>query len=246
MRKLIQLHQPHMKAKLLGIILMSTGLIFLMIPQSLFLKFGFSCILIGLFMIVMITERTVSEMISNVQIQGHANAFQKIANQLNLKGNAMFLPKSDIRNEERIFIPLKKSKPIVPSIDNDLVFATGADGTSIGIALPPSGIPLLSEIEKETRFENTDMDHLEEKLQTFVGMNITTSIALKQKNNRWQLELEKPLYCSHMSSLCTQYPCPTCSAILTAITKATDTKIQIDDAYQNGKRTTFYFTMIRD
>jgi len=246
MRKLVSLNQPHMKAKLFGVLLICVGVLFVLIPDAVFLKLGFGCILIGLFMIVMITERTVPETMSNAQIQGHTNVVQQITNQLNLKGNAVFLPQNGILNNERVFIPLKSTQPIIPSVDDEMVFATGADGTSIGLSLPPSGMLLLSEVEKETTFDNTDMEYLEEKLQTFVGMNILKSITLKQKDDRWQLELMKPLYCTQMSSLCKQYPCPSCSAVFTAITKATGLKIRIEDAMPNGKKTTFYFSVMKE
>ncbi len=244
-RKHGSLKQPHMKAKILGGLLMVTGGILLIQQTALFIKLGFGCMLIGLFIIVMITERTVPENISNAQVQGHSNAVKQLTNQLDLKGNAVFLPQNAIRSEERLFIPLKNEQISFPEIDEDMVFATGADGTSLGLCLPPSGLSLLHEIEKETPFQKTEIDHLEEKLQSFVGMNILTSIALKEKQNRWQLELEKTMYCMTNPAFCKQYPCPTCSAVLTAITKATNQKVQITDAKQVGKKTTFYFTMMR-
>ena len=244
-RKHWSLKQPHMKAKILGSLLMVTGGILLIQQTALFIKLGFGCMLIGLFIIVMITERTIPENISNAQVQGHSNAVRQLTNQLQLKGNAVFLPQNGIRSEERLFIPLKNERISLPEIDDDVVFATGADGTSLGLSLPPSGLSLLHEVEKETPFHQTEMNHLEEKLQSFVGMNILTSIALKEKQKRWQLELEKPGYCHLNPAFCKQYPCPTCSAVLTAITKATNQKIQITDAKQVGKKTTFYFTMMR-
>jgi len=245
MRKRGLLSQPHMKAKLLGIGLIITGVVFLTQQTELFLKLGFGCILIGLFTMVMITERTVPENISNAQIQGHTNAVQQLTKQLDLKGNAVFLPQNAIRSEERLFIPLKNKQIALPEIDNDFVFATGSDGTSLGVALPPSGLSLLHEVEKDTSFVNTEISHLEEKLQRFVAMNILKSVSLKEKQKRWQLDLEKPLYCTNDTSFCKQYPCPTCSAVLTAITKAVNKTIQIEDAEQKGKKTTFYFSVMR-
>jgi hypothetical protein len=239
------LSQPQLKAKLFGIPLIIVGVAFLFINDDTFLKLGFSFILIGLYMIVMITERTVPALISNAQIKGHTDAVRQITQQLNLKGHALFLPKNGTLTEERVFIPLKDSKLSLPQIDNEIVFATGNSGTSLGISLPPSGLSLLREVEKETLFTDTDMEHIEEKLQTFVGMDILKSVSLKQKDALWNLTIEKPSYCIHDESLCGQYPCPSCSAVLTAISKGTNQKIHLENTVHNGKKTTFSFTTMR-
>ena len=244
MRKELVLHQPHMKAKLLGIILIFIGILFIISMSNLYIKLGFSAILIGVFMIIMITEKTVPENISNAQIKGHIDAVKQITSQLNLKGNAVFLPKSDVLTEERIFIPLQNGEVHLPEIDNEFVFATGNDSTSLGLSLPPSGLSLLNEVEKDTTFENTDIDHVEEKLQSFVGMDVLKSISLKKTKKRWELILEKPLYCTNDVTFCKQYPCPSCSAILAAVTKATNKKLHVEDTVHNGKKATFYFTMM--
>lgn len=237
--------QPQFKAKLFGIPLIGLGIILVILNTDLSLRIGFSCILIGLFMIVMITEKTIPELISNAQIKGNSDAIRNITNQLNLKGNALFIPSNGLLKEERVFIPLQNSPVEVPLLDDDLVFATGSDGTSLGVSLPPSGLSLLQEVEKNTSFIDTDMDTIEEKLQAFVGMDILKSVSLKKKNDRWALILEGPLHCTQDVMFCKQYPCPNCSAVLTAISKATNHRIQISDAVHSGKKTTFYFTMMR-
>ncbi len=235
--------QPQMKAKLLGIPLIIVGIALIFLANDAFQILGFSSILIGLFMIVMITEKTVPALISNAQITGYTDAVHQIIQQLNLRGKAVFLPKNGIRTEERVFIPLQDSELNLPQIDNDIVFATGTDGTSIGISLPPSGLSILKEVEKEVLFDETTIENLEEKLQVFVGKDVLKSISLKQKDGQWTISLEKPLYCTKNELLCNQYPCPSCSAILTAISKATHHKIHIENTLHQGKKTTFYFTL---
>ena len=243
MRKEWVMHQPHMKAKLLGIILIIIGIILIISMVNIYMKIGFSAILIGVFMIIMITEKTVPENISNAQIKGHIDAVKQITTQLNLKGNAIFIPKNDTLTEERIFIPLQNGEISIPEIDNEFVFATGNNSTSLGLSLPPSGLNLLNEIEKDTTFENTDIENVEEKLQSFVGMDVIKSISLKKTKKQWELILEKPLYCTNDETFCKQYPCPSCSAVLAAVTKATNKKLHVKDTVHNGRKTTFYFTM---
>jgi len=232
--------QPHVRAKIIGVILIVTGIVFLFSDSSLYIKLGFSSILIGIFMIFMITERSIPRKISDAQIEGNLNVIKNITKELNLAGNAVFLPKSDILTEERIFIPLNKTDIKLPRLDNDLVFSTGSDGKSIGVSIPPSGIKLLKEIEKEVDFENAGIENVEEKLQTFVGMNLLKSVNFKKGENGWELQLEKPIFCVNDQNICRQYPCPTCSAVLSAITQVDKEKIWIKDITHNGKKITFH------
>lgn len=235
-----------MKAKILGIILIALGIFFIFQSTDLYIKMGFSSILIGVFMIVMITERTIPQDISNTQIQGQADAIKQLTSQLNLKGNAYFLPASEHRTQERVFIPLHQTVKRLPHIDDELVFSTGSDGSSIGVALPPSGLDLIHEIEKDTVFSNIDSTSLEEKLQSFVGMDVLQSISWKKHKDLWELTIEKPLYCINNDTICKQYPCPTCSAVLTAISKGLQKKIHINDVELSKKKTTFYINIDKE
>ncbi len=231
-----------MRAKLLGIPLIIVGIILLALATTLSIKIAFATLLIGLFTIFTITEKTTPTTLSHAHIKGSLNSIRTIIDELNLKGNSIYLPTSSLRTEERIFIPLEKTTDALPEIDTDLVFATGSDGTSLGLALPPAGLPLLNEIQKDNPFPTATLDTIEEHLQRFIGHNLLQSLSLtKQKDNSWKLELTSPLFCTHNTTFCTQYPCPTCSAILTAITRSTQKKLSVTNAENAGKKTTIYF-----
>lgn len=236
--------QPHFRAKLLGIPLLVVGVIFLFLNDDTLLKIGCSLILIGLFIVIMITEKTVPAFLSNAQIKGYSEAVYQIVQQLNLKGNAIILPRTNTRSEERVFIPLQNSNLSLPQLDNEMVFATGTGRTSMGVSLPPSGLVIFGEVEKETSFENTHIENLEEKLQVFVGMEILQTLSLKQRDELWSLTVQKPLFCPKNETFCKQYPCPSCSAVLTAISKATRQKIVLKDVVHDAKTTSFYFTLM--
>ena len=137
MKRRFMLDQPHVKAKIIGIILIAIGIVFLLNSTSLYIKIGFASILIGIFMIFMITERSIPQKISDAQIEGTLGIVKSITKELNLAGNAVFIPKSDILTEERIFIPLNNSDVALPEIDDDFVFSTGTDGKSLGISITP-------------------------------------------------------------------------------------------------------------
>jgi len=237
------LTQPHIRAKILGTTLLVTSIILFLYQTELTIKLGFATLLIGLFMIVMITEHTIPQHLSIAQITGNLNAVQKITENLNLTGNAIFLPKNQLRTQERIFIPLNNQTTHLPQIDDDLVFATGADGTSLGIAIPPSGLPLLNELNTETNFDTTDFDTIEEKLQTFVGHDLIKSIKLTTQQNHHTLTLDTPLGATTNSTLAAQYPSPTTSAILTAITRAAKQPLKITNMTIQDTHHIYHFTL---
>jgi hypothetical protein len=245
MKKNWSLHQPHIKAKILGLLLLLLGSALLYYQTTLSIKLGLGCILIGLFSIVMISEKTIPENISNTQIQGPLQAIQQIISQLNLKGNAIFLPQNNKQTTQKIYIPVQNNDTSpLPDIDDELVFSTGANNTSLGIFLPPSGETLLNELEKEIKFTNTPFDQIEEKLQIFIGKDLLQSITIKKNNTKLQIKINKPLNCTSNTNFCSQYPCPPCSAVLSAISKATQKKLRIDTIQQKGKTTLFHLSIM--
>ena len=164
--------------------------------------------------------------------------------ELKLTGNAIFLPKSQLLSEERVFIPVEKTiNTSVPYLDDEIVFSTGLNGKIQGISVPPSGLNLLKQIETEGGFKDSNLDNIEEKLQTFVGMNILKSVTLKKETGGLKLELEHYDPCSKQQATCSQYPCSACSAVLTAITQAAKQKIHILDEKRDVAKTIFYLRL---
>lgn len=230
--------QPEIKAKIIGLILIIFGIILFFSNLSNRFEFSFSSILIGTLIFFLITEKITPTKISNAQIVGNINTINKIIKSLNLKGYAIFLPKTKILLEERIFIPMDNKNIKLPVIHADFVFSTGSDGNSLGLALPPSGLKLLQEAEKENVFENINMENLENHLQTFIGLDIFNSVSLKGSDNNWKLMVEKPVYCNK-NKFCKQFPCPACSAVLIAITRSIKKRVFIKDVTDNDKKIIF-------
>jgi len=214
---------------------MIIGLLFLLNRTALFMKFSFALIMTGVLMIILITEESVPRKISSAQIQGNLPFINKMINELELTGNAVFLPKSRLLSEERVFIPaLKTTKALIPYLDDEIVITTR------GLAVPPSGLPLLKKIEAEASFDGIGLENVEEKLQTFVGMNILRAVTLKKEPTGWKLELVRPEPCRVDQPTCDQYPCSACSAVLTAITKAAQQKIWVQETTRVDNKTTFH------
>lgn len=229
------LHERDVQAKIIGVAFIIIGLLLLLFRTALVLKFSFALIMIGVLMILLITEESVPRKISSAQIQGNLAFINRMINELKLAGNAVFLPKSRLLSEERVFIPAQKTtKSPIPYVDDDVVITKG------GLVVPPAGLTLLKKIEAEASFDHIGLENVEEKLQTFVGMNILKSVTLKKEPNGWKLELYRPEPCRVHQPTCDQYPCAACSAVLTAISMASQEKIWIQETAREGNKTTFH------
>jgi hypothetical protein len=65
------IHQPFFRARLIGGVLVAFGLALLINPTPFFIKLAFASILIGVFMILLVTEQSVPRKISDAQIEGN-------------------------------------------------------------------------------------------------------------------------------------------------------------------------------
>jgi len=148
--------------------------------------------------------------------------------------------------EEKILIPPNKEGTIkIPEISNNDVFLKGNDGENLGIAIPPSGLKLLNEIEKNNEFQNIDLVNIEEKLQIFVNMNLLRSIRFRKMPTGWNLEIESPQLCNNGQKLNVQYPCPICSAVITAITRALNQKIRIYSVTTEDEKIIYHLNILK-
>lgn len=251
MRKHGSLNQPFVRARIIGVILIIVGIISIINATPLTIKIGFASILIGLFTICIVTERSIPVKISDAALRGNLDAIRRIIRDLNLSGNAVFLPKTDELTEERVFIPPNKTGVIqIPEIHADDVFLTYMDGKNLktlGVSIPSSGLKLLKELEGYEDFKDVNMENLDEKFQVFVETELLKSVSFKKYQNGWKLELEKPLFCVHDETLCQQYPCPTCSALLTLVSRASNSpekRLWINQVTHNGEKVTFHLNFI--
>ena len=247
MKKIILKNQPIFRARIIGIILIIIGAVFLINPTSLNIKISFVSIFIGIFTIVMINEKSISKKISDAQAQGNVYTIKTILKDIGLEGNAIFLPKTNHLTEERILIP-PSNKGVVKipkQIQDNTFFLIGEDGKNFGISIPPSGLKLLNEIDKNGDLKNTEIENINEKLQIFVGMNLLKSVSVDKQKNGWSLEVNKPIFGNNGYNIDRQYPSPICSAIIIALTRLFNNKIRIYDVTQKGDKITFTLNFIK-
>jgi hypothetical protein len=242
--------QRHLPIQILGIILTCVGIMLLINPTNLLVKISFGLIIIGTFMIVMTAGNYIPKQTSDSKIKGNMIPIYKLIIQLKLKGNAVFIPISKKLNEERIFIsPNEKGNIRIPDIKNDKVILYDKNGEILGIALPPSGLSLLDEIDKEKDFDKNNLKHIEMNLKKFVGIDLIKSVSLMKTIVGYKLEiiLNNPEFCFKNQRLCRQYPCPTCSAVLTAISRSTVStkkRLWIKNIQRRGNSVVYYLNFI--
>lgn len=237
MKRYFTINKPRTRTEIIGLALILLGICFLFIPSNLNIKLSFTSILIGVFWIFLVNEKSIPKNISDTQNQGAFDAIEILLR--GVSGNAIFLPKSKILSEERIYIPQKNSEDELPYIDRSSALIEKSKMEILGLSLPPSGLKLLKEIEKEVNFKDIGIEKVEENLKKFIGLNLVSSIILKKHKGAWQLIITKPLSCTSNQNFCRRYPCPTCSAAITAIVHATNKTIKITDAAIDGKKITF-------
>lgn len=240
------LKNSYIKSKFLGIIFIIIGVVFLLDPTNLKIKIGFIFIFLGLLMTFIITEKTIPKKISDTLVEENIDTINKLINELDLQGNAIFFPKSDNLNEERIFIPPNKTGTIkIPEIKDNNVIHTTEDGKILGISVSPSGLKLIDEIQKDKAFKNITIENLEEKLQLFVGINLLKSISFKKQKNGWDLEIENFTNNNKNQYPYNQYPGPTSSAAITMITRILNKKIRIYNTTYSNKKIKYHLNLIK-
>ena len=210
---------------IIGVTFIIIGIAFLLGQTPLNMKIGFSSILIGLIIILLIgSERNIPSEISESMIKPNLDLIKRMIKVFNLNGNAIFLLKNNSFSKDRILIPPNKTGIIkIPAINpNDFLLTNDKNGKNLGISLPPSGLELLKKIGENKYFKNISIENIDEKLQKFVEIGLLKSVSFKHCKDKFRLEIEKPLFCPHDKTLCQQYPCPTCSALLILISHVID------------------------
>ncbi len=245
------LGKPAVRAKVLGSLFIAMG-IYLIIFQkeNFYLKIGFGGIFIGLFAIIVIREKTIPKKLNDAQLLSSLELLQSLTNNLDLKGNGLYLPSGGGLSKERVFIPLQEEEKYnLPAVDDDTVFVTGTSGSSLGVILVPPGLGLLETYEKEMGMEigNIDIDELEQNLQIMIyGLNLIKDLSIKMEDNKFiKVKIKHSAYqdiCQKIKDtgkICRQTCCPICSSVLCAITRSIGKKVRIQKVDVKDNEITF-------
>ena len=242
------LRNPSVRAKVMGSLIIAMG-IYLIIFQNetVYLKIGFGAIFIGLYAIFIITEKTIPKKLDDAQLLSNMELLYSLTNNLDLKGNGLYIPAGGSLSKERVFIPVQEEEKYnLPALDDEMVFVTGTSGSSLGVVFVPPGLGLLELYEKEMgiKIENIDIDELEQNLQIMIyGLGLIKDLSIKREDNKFiRVKIKHSAYqdiCEKIKNrgkICRQTCCPICSSILCAITRSLGKKVRIQkvDIKDNG------------
>ena len=216
---------------------------------ELFLTLALGSFFLGVFAIVLVTQKVVSRELDQAIQQGQMENHHNMLESLNVTGSGIYVPvrspKGRIK-DVRVFIPLKKKGRVkIPPLDDAEVFKTGINDTEIGISFVPPGKNLLEQFELDLGVLFVDVAPGE--LEQYLRSHITTAGLVKDINIKVEedrarviitqgehLQLCETAHESYQG-LCTTVGCPICSSILCALCLSTGMRVLIESEKWGGR-----------
>jgi len=222
---------------------LSLSTVSFLIQATLFAGLGLSSFLIGLLLIYVPTERTVSPQLVSASCLSSLVSLNSLLEELGVDSKAVYLPTKKETHQPCAFLPLVQnldlSSVLLKRIDDSGLFiVNGQNPHQSGLALVPPGSSLVTLIEQESGidFYNVRLDELENALRTCLveALEIAEDVRVMFMNESVRVEVG-PLIseelCGMQSkvahSLCSQVGCPLCSAIICAVTKAAKRPVRV-------------------
>lgn len=214
-----------------------------LIQANLFAGLGLASFLIGLLLIYVPTERTVSLQLVSASCLSSLVNLNSLLEELGVDSKAIYLPTKKEAHQPCAFLPLvwnlDSSSAFLKRLGDDGLFiVNGQNPHQSGLALVPPGSSLVTLIEQESGidFYNVRLDELENALRTGLveALEIAEDVRVMFMNGSVRVEVG-PLIsdelCETQSkvahSLCSQVGCPLCSAVICAVTKATKRPVSV-------------------
>ena len=214
-----------------------------LIQASLFASLGLASFLIGLLLIYIPTERTVSPQLVSASCLSSLVNLNSLLEELGVDSKAVYLPTRKEVHQPCAFLPLVRnldsSSAFLKRLDEDGLFVVNSqDPHQSGLALVPPGSSLVTLIERESGidFYNERLDEIENALRTGLveALEIAEDVRVMFMNESVLVEVG-PLIseelCGMQSkvahSLCSQVGCPLCSAVICAVTKAAKRPVSV-------------------
>lgn len=239
--------QPNRLYMRLGIAFVLFGLslstVSFLVQATLFAGLGLSSFLVGLLLMYVPTERTVSARLVSASCLSSLVNLNSLLEELGVDSKAVYLPTKEESHQPRAFLPLIRnpdsSSMFLKSLENSGLFVVnGQDPHQSGLLLIPPGSSLATLMEQESGidFHNVRLDRLEDALRTGLveALEIAEDIRVIFMNGSVRVEVG-PLVSEELyqmqskvaSSLCSQVGCPLSSAVICAVTKAAKMPVSV-------------------
>jgi len=231
---------------LFGLSLSTVGTL---VQASIFAGLGLSSFLVGLLLMYVPAERTVSLRLVSASCLSSLVNLNSLLEELGVDSKAVYLPTKEETHQPRTFLPLiqnpdsfsmfLKDKRTVGYLENSGLFVVNnQDPHQSGLLLIPPGSSLATLIEQESGidFYNVRLDELENALRTGLveALEIAEDVRVMFMNRSVRVEvgpLVSEELCQVQSkvahSLCSQVGCPLCSAVVCVVTKAAKMPVSV-------------------
>lgn len=222
--------------------------------RGIYINLGFGGVFIGVFSIFVLTERAIPVDVAQRQALSAVRMTNELVTNLNLRGNAAYIPAKFALTREKVLIPATDGSLSLPIMTDDLVFSLGADRSTLGIFLTPPGLDLLDGYEKDLEVSNKDvgLEALEGNLQIAkLGLGLVKDFKMKQRGDETILRVEHRAFYDAcrtvrgtMPDVCRQAGCPICSAFLTGIARATGNIVKVVSVENSTDSIQFHLKLI--
>lgn len=222
--------------------------------RAIYINLGFGAAFIGIFTLFVLTERALPAEITQRQMLSQARMTSELVTNLNLKGNAAYIPAKFALTKEKVLIPASDNSLALPIMTDDLVFSLGADKATLGIFLTPSGLDLLDGFERDLDVSNKDvgLEALEGNLQIAkLGLGLVKDFKMKEREGEIILRVEHSSFYDACRTtratapdVCRQVACPICSAFLTGIARATGSIAKVTRVENETDRVQFHIKLV--
>lgn len=163
---------------------------------------------------------------------------RKIADDLGLKNNAVYIPPYDNLPEGGIFIPLHENFDIdLAKFDKNTMFITDVGRErEIGLLLPPLGKELLKMYEEysEMDFTNAGPSIVENSSAVLKSLGLANSVSVVEEDGKIKIYING-VKNDNCSPNCEQIACPICTSLLLAIAKSLQELIAVESFRFDGE-----------
>jgi len=206
---------------------------FLNANQS-YINLGIAGIFLGGVIITFKSSRYVKkEAIENV-LNPYRKFFEKLAENLSLEGNAVYIPPYDNLPEGGIFIPLNEDFDIdLARLDEKTIFLTDVPKENqMGLLIRPLGLELLKTYEEHLEYSLEGVNYKEVEAASgavLKSLGLAKTVYIDEEGEIFKIVVQpEDLDCGNLE-LCKRIACPICSSILLGLAKATGELIHVEN-----------------
>ncbi len=221
--------------------------------RAVLLNLAFGAFFLGVFALVVMTERTLPADIAQRQMMSQARFMNELVTGMELKGSAVYLPAKAALTHEKILIPAAEGDVALPTVTDELVISLGPDKATLGVLLTPPGLDLLDGFEKDMAVSNKDagLEAFEGNMQIAkLGIGLVKDFKLKERGGETILRIEHSAFADGcrtirelMPDVCRQAACPICSAFLTGIARSTGKIVKVKKVENDTDRIQFHLEL---